>query len=1102
MQRSRILLLVALSVAIFVGIRAQAGDPDPYAKKIKGPSDDAKNAIPRIQKAKDLTIDLVAAEPLLANPIAFYIDNKGRFFVAETFRLHAGVPDNRGKPWLDDELAARKVADRIAMYKKYKYYDQAGKEHDRVRLVWDSDGDGVADKATIFADGFNRPEDGLGSGLLVRGNKVWYTCIPDLWYLEDTNGDGKADVKKSLSTGYGVHVAFLGHDLHGLRFGPDGKLYFTVGDRGAHIEKNGKTIVSAPDTGSVFRCDPDGSNLEIFHTGLRNPQELAFNEVGDLFTGDNNADGGDKARWVHLVEGGDSGWRIGYQYLPKLGPWNAEKLWHTQHPGQAGHNLPPLLHIGSGPSGLTYNPGVTLLPEKYQKHFFLVDFRGGSGGSGVHSFALDPNGASYKVKGLHNFLWSLLATDVDFGPDGGFYALDWVEGWGLTGKGRIYKVYEKDRVKDASILQVKSLLSDGMAKRDKAELAKLLAHADQRVRQEAQFELAARKETTALASAAAGKEGLAPLHGIWGLGQIARQQPDVLKALLPLLKSDQSEVRAQAAKVLGEHRVAAAAPGLVANLKDKEPRVRFFSAIALGSIGDANALPAVTDMLRANKGNDPYLRHAGVMALAGLSDAKSLEKAAADADASVRHAAILAMRRREMAEVAGFLKDVDPYLVLEAARAINDQPIAKAMPALAEMLHKPGVNWAAMTPAVREPLLHRALNANYRLGAKENAEAIAAFAARATSPDKLRVEALKMLLDWEKPFQRDKLVGVYRPLAKRPGEDASLALRKHLAGIMTGPDAVRSEGAKVAARYGIKEVGPLLREMAGDKKRAPAIRIDTLRALEALKDAGLRKTAETVLDDDNPRLRSEARRIVLSSLKPDLAVLQLEEVLKAGHFVERQGALEMLGTLKTPAAEKVLLHYLDDLRKNKAPAEIELDILEAARKRNSGAIKKMVADYAANLSPKDHLAKWRETLSGGDAEAGKRVFFDKTDLSCVRCHKVDGIGGDVGPELKDIGAKYKRDYLLESLVDPNKQIAKGYETVVLNLLDGRVKSGILKSEDKKEIRLVTPEGERVVVPVDDVEVRSRGPSAMPADLHQKMTLRELRDLVEYLTTLK
>ena len=314
-----------------------------------------------------------------------FIDEKGRFFVVETFRHGAGVLDIRGRrDWpnqafveslseerlaglsdelLDADLASESVDDRIAMflYMGDEADARLGVESDQIRLIEDRDGDGVADHSSIFADGFNGLADGLASGVLARQGKVYFTNIPDLWLLEDPDGDGIAEKRESLHYGFGARVGFLGHDLHGLRFGPDGRLYFSIGDRGSRVQTRDGRIVGFPDTGCVFRCEPDGSHLEVYAYGLRNPQELAFDAHGNLFTGDNNSDGGDQARWVYLVPGGDSGWRIGYQFINQpvaRGPWNAEKLWHPQWEGQAAYLVPPIANIGNGPSGLTYHPGT------------------------------------------------------------------------------------------------------------------------------------------------------------------------------------------------------------------------------------------------------------------------------------------------------------------------------------------------------------------------------------------------------------------------------------------------------------------------------------------------------------------------------------------------------------------------------------------------------------------------------------------------------------------------------------------------------------------------------------------------------------------------
>ena len=113
--------------------------------------------------------------------------------------------------------------------------------------------------------------------------------------------------------GFGVRVCFKGHDLHGITRGPDGRLYFSVGDRGYSVINDQGERLAAPSRGAIFRCDDDGSNFEVYAHGLRNPQEIAFDEYGNLFTFDNTGDFGDKARVVYVLDNSDSGWNADYQ---------------------------------------------------------------------------------------------------------------------------------------------------------------------------------------------------------------------------------------------------------------------------------------------------------------------------------------------------------------------------------------------------------------------------------------------------------------------------------------------------------------------------------------------------------------------------------------------------------------------------------------------------------------------------------------------------------------------------------------------------------------------------------------------------------------------
>jgi quinoprotein glucose dehydrogenase len=1128
-------LLVLLGL-LPLGADAQHQFSQPHeAKPFVAPaSNEGELAIKGIKPAAGLKVDLWAAEPMLANPVAFCFDEKGRVYVCETFRLGAGVDDIRGiMDWLNEDLASRTVDDRLAEMKRHlgdrfsTYTDHS----ERISLLEDRSGQGKADRSTVFAEHFNSPLDGIGAGVLARKGDVWFANIPNLWLLRDTNGDGKADTRRSLHYGFGVRVGFSGHDLHGLVFGPDGKIYFSIGDRGSSIKVSDGRIVGDPESGCVFCCNPDGSELEVFAFGLRNPQDLVFDEYGNLFTGDNNSDSGDQARWVYLVEGSDNGWRVGYQFMENpysRGPFNAERLWYPPFEGQPAYIVPPIDNIASGPSGVAYFPG-TGLPPRFKDHFFLVDFRGGVANSGVHSFSLEPKGAGFELVNREHFVWNLLATDIKFGVDGGLYVSDWVQGWEPSGKGRLYRVHDPTVDKDPSVLETKRLLAEGMEKRPLKDLARLLAHADIRVRQEAQFALADHGVEAAATLSSVARQNtnlLARLHGIWGIGQIGSRYreeampPQVASAmnlLVQLLNDPEAEVRAQAAKILGDRQYAKAFDRLVTLLKDSSPRPRFFAAISLGKFGRSDALPALYDMLRQNDDKDPFLRHAGVMGLVKIGDVDNLLVSAKDESPAVRMGVLLALRRLHRPEVALFLKDKNPALVLETARAINDEPINGAMEDLAALIDSPRLKQfiagEALVPASvpkeaahelgLEALLRRVLNANFHFGTPKTAQALVGFAASQEAPSKMRVEALGELGNWEHPPGIDRVVGLWRPVAAvRQSQTAVDALQPRLSSLLhAGPDEVRVASLRCVRQLHMTSADPILSEIVADTKLPSEARSEALATIATLNLPSLETALAVARKDPDEDMRRAATRWEGKLNNAD-AVNRIATTLASGTIGEKQTALATLATLPGPGADVLLGQWLDRLQAGTLPRELRLDVLDAAEKRSSEPVHAKLAAYESSLPKEDPLAPYQAALFGGVATDGRKIFFDKQEVQCVRCHRINGQGGDVGPDLSHVGSQKDRSYLLESVMLPNKQIAQGFDSVMVILKNGDSQAGVLKSETDDQLVINTPDNGLVTVKKGDIQTRRAALSPMPEGLGKILSKQDLRNLVEFLSSLK
>ncbi len=1085
---------LSLAAAVYV----PAAEPAVFNPKIEPASEAPEKAMRAMKLPGGFGIELFAAEPMVSSPVGIAVDEKGAVYAAETFRHGTSV---RGHfEWLEEDLAARTVADRVAFTRRLapdiRLYTR---EHERVRMLVDTDGDGRADRSTVFADGFNDIATGLGADVMARRGKIYFACVPDLWVLEDRDGDGRADERKSLHHGYGVHIGYTAHDLHGLEMGPDGKIYFTMADRGMHVVHEGKTF-AYPDTGTALRCNPDGSELEVFATGLRNPQDLAFDEFGNLFTGDNNADGGDKARVVYVVEGGDSGWRIGYQFIsPAIRPWNVERLWHLPFSGQAAYLIPPIGHLASGPSGLEYYPGLGF-GEEYRGSFFLCDYRYSPAASTLFRFTVQPQGAGFGMGLIESFLKGSVPTDVEFGPDGCLYVAEMDGAPPSVNRGRVYRVFDRARRTEAAVLETKALFAAGFGSRSEAELEKLLTNADMRVRLEAQFALAERGAAPVFARVLrTSSHRLARLHAIWGVGQLARKAAPAVAVLAGGLDDRDAEVRAQSAKVLGEARHLAAFEALAARLKDENPRVRFFAALSLGKLGRTEAVGPLLGMLREDAGNDPYLRHAGAMGLAGTGAPEKLLSAVRGASSAERMGVLLALRRLEHPGVSEFLGDSDPLIVVEAARAIYDMPIAPSLPALAGLWNgSKGIMAGGGEASIS--LMRRVMSANYRLGQAEHAHVLARIANHAEVATAFRAEAIDLLTRWAAPSGRDSYLGIWRPLPPRPGEIAREALQGSVGSLLTQTAEIAVAAARFAGEHRINEASEALFGTVQAAERSPELKAAALQALEKLGSKRLTEAVMLAAEAPHAAVQAEASRLI-PKIAPDKAVELLEKSLGSSSIRVQQSALTALTTLPVSRADEVLLSFFEKMENGELRPELHLELLTAMEGRQTSELKARLTTRARGLSAADPLAGYRETLAGGDAGRGRKVFFDKTEAQCVRCHVVGGTGGEVGPDLSALGLRANREQILESLLHPNRTIVPGYANVELTLKNEESVTGVFKSEGAEAMELVDLSGNKVRVPKDQIVGRREGLSSMPTNMAEFLTKAEIRDLMEFLASL-
>lgn len=1038
--------------------KVDAAAQDNSAAKTAEPAHDPEGVKP----PEGFQWKLWAKEPLVADPVAFTVLNDGTLMVVESERQDRGVEDNRYSPWwLMEDLRARTVEERLTIYTKYadkrvNGMDWYTKYADRVKHVTDKSGGGVADTAVNFSGELRDPLDGTAAGALQVGDSVFVTCIPHLWRFQDKDGDGVAEVREKMFTGFGVKTSLRGHDMHGLVLGMDGRLYWSIGDRGYNVRTKEGALLQDAARGAVFRCELDGSNLEVVFRGLRNPQELAFNDLGDLFTVDNNSDGGDKARVEYLPDGGDVGWEMLYQTLEgdnKRGPWDQEHEWFMFDPTdvvQPAWLTPPVAHLTDGPSGLVAYPGVGF-PEKYDGAMFVCDFLGGDAYSQIWSFKLNPKGAGYEIKDAEVFLREVLPTDVDFGTDGCMWVTDWFDGWTSDGTGRLYRVWQAESLEKAKAAGGADILKKGFRGANASDLLTWLDHADRRVRQGAHLELAARGGAAIDSLVALTHNFETPdrarLHGLWALGIVARTFSGTLvgdKAcdeLMQLAADPNSELKAQATRALGDSRCPNALDLIRSMTLDENPRARAYACAALGRLRDKEAIANLTAVLWENDNADPWLRQAATTALARIGDQAKLEVMAADQFPQVRLGALLALRQMRDPAIGRLLFDSDATIALEAARAIYDLNIESQMPMLAALgerfcngTNSSQTNLGAFTQEDPRtlPLLRRIIAANRLLANAEGVNRLAELSQSTFISATARMLAFEALVEWAAPGAREPVHGRVIDIDPKTRDEKiwkrALTISLPMISSSSPDETLRGKARELAGKVGIALDSAATLRTALDTNANPGERASCLRQLAQEHNPQLANAVDAALLSQNPKLRATARS-VFAKENPTKAIPLLQQAILHGEMIEQQDAIVALTSMQDPAAANALTPLAQQLAQGTLAPSLQLEMIQACEARKEQKFAQALTDWKKNVASPDPFPMFNACVDGGNAEQGQRIVAANSASQCLRCHSIAGGGGHAGPSLEAVATRYDRRGLLESLVQPNAKLAAGFGPV-------------------------------------------------------------------------
>lgn len=1063
------------------------------------------------------------------DPVAISVADNGDVYVTQTQRRKIQDLDIRQHTeWIPDDVGLSSVKDKRDFIRRMlavggdqtvaaKHVEDLNEDgqHDwrdltviseKIHRLVDRDQDGTADDIQVFAENFQTEVTGIAAGVMHWGDSVWTTIAPDVWKLQDTDGDGTADQREIMATGFGLHIAYAGHDMHGLTIGPDGKVYWSIGDKGISVStREGKTF-RYPNQGGVMRCNLDGSDFEVYAHGLRNVQEPAFDQYGNLFGVDNDADKpGEKERFVWIVDQMDAGWRCNYQYRGNdYNPWTDEKLWQVAGENHPAYLIPPIGNYVDGPAGFKFNPG-TALSAAYKDFFFLTGAPNGS----QYAFRVQRSGDSFQMVDSHLIGSGDPIVGLAFGPDGGLYGVDWGGGYPLNQSGAVIRIDvpqdQLDENERKLRQEVAQRLRTGFDDLPNEQLQRLLSHADQRIRLRAQFALVRDQASQTLMDVLSDPESdqLARLHAVWGTGQLIRAGNQSSQVLYRFLEDRDPVVRWVTVKTLGETNDAD--PSRIAkSLSDPDMHVRLHATMALARRPTPTAIPRLFEMASELDSDQHYLRHGIVTALAACASPDELAERGQSGTDPVRLCTVLALRRLASPLAASFLSDRSDRIATEAARAIHDDfSIPEAMEELARSVEQ--------SRDQAGPMMLRAINANLRLGHESAAQRLMRFVADEQKPITLRLAACEALGAWIEPPLLDRVDGRRRTISQDRDINRTDAAKVLGELVKQSDSPLRVAAVKASRQLDISLPVDALVTLVRDRKSPVDLRLE---ALTSIAKPGSRieasRRTDLLVEFSDSTTRSIAANAIeaLAQSDADIALIVIEKHLDGKVVPVQQACIRALATLSNRRADALLVSLGDRMAEESLPASLRLDLWQALQDRAEAS--ETIRETLSRIQHSPSLAAFATEKqrafslagSGGNADRGESIFRTNLRAQCSRCHRIGKKGSNIGPELTTIAKQRDTSHLLRAIVSPSADIEPKYNTQTILLADGTIVRGVIKSENDETTIVINSQAEEIKLATDDIEAVAKAKVSLMPEMTDVLSPAEVRDLVAYLKTLR